>query len=185
MRIKKTVYTLPFETAQEKGELDRYKESNRLNADCAKAITENISASNYEPNYYDLKGAAKKVIEQYGQKRVSWVIAGHIQLHGGDARYSSANRQWADSFEVPYKVQHYCVINSHACLVDGLTDHVREHCAEKEKAAKAARAEKRGNKSAVKPTLAERLEEGKQQAARQSQNNAPPNLKKRHKTERE
>jgi hypothetical protein len=169
LRIKKTVYTQSFDTAREKGELEKYHESRRINADCATAVYQSIADSNYAPNHYNLESAVRKVLEQYGEKRVSWVTANTIQYAVTDGRYSRTNKEWAKCFDIPQSQRESYLIRSHPCLVDGFADGVRKVCAEIKREAALARAEKRGNLGAspvqAKPTLAERLDEGRRKAA--------------------
>jgi hypothetical protein len=151
MRIKKTVYTQTPEIARERGEFDRYLESNRINADCAKAIDKSIIDSNYEPFHYSLKDAAKAVAEIYGEKRMAWVVANTIQSRQPDRRFSQMNKEWANKFEIPPAVRITYHLNSHSCLVDGFANATRDLCAQK-------------SKKVEKPKLAERLEDGKRKA---------------------
>jgi hypothetical protein len=176
MRIKKTVYTQSIDTAREKNELDRYHESRLINADCAEAIYKSIADSNYAPNHYDLESAVRKVIEQYGEKRVAWVTANTIQFAVTDGRYSITNKEWAKTFEIPRVQRESYLIRSHPCLVDGFADGVRKICSELKRTAALARAEKRAAAPVQpKPTLKERLEDGRRKAAAQD---SPGNTQK-------
>jgi hypothetical protein len=168
MRIKKTVYTQSIDIARDRNELDRYHESRRINADCAEAIYKSIADSNYAPNHYDLDTAVRKVIEQYGEKRVTWVTANTIRFADSDGRYSRTNKEWAKGFEIPQSQRESYLIRSHPCLVDGFADGVRKVCSELKRTAMLARMEKRAAApSESKPTLKERLEDGKRKAAAQ------------------
>ena len=139
MAIKKTVYPHSADIARDRGELDAYRESNKINRDCAAAIDKAISDSNYEPFHYDLNGALEKVTAAYGEKRVAWVMAATVQLHDYDGRYSSANKKWAQDFQIP-REQHYGEnkpripyygTNAHAILIDGFINHLRVQIAQK------------------------------------------------------
>jgi len=118
VRIKKTVYPHSLEVAAANGEKDRYRENSDLNTDCVEAIDKAINESQYKQYHYDLKTAVRKVVAQYGEKRVAWVTASTIQQHIHDGRYSSANKEWAKGFDIPSDQGRYCIARSHACLVD-------------------------------------------------------------------
>jgi hypothetical protein len=186
MKIKKTVYTQPPETARERGEFDRYLESNKINTDCAKDIYKSIAESNYAEFHYNLKDAAKMIAEKYGVKRMAWVIANTIQYNNNDGRFSRTNKNWANGFEIPSAVRITYLVLSHPCLVDGFADETRKLCAQKEIEAKLARAAKKESRHAdktagqeqnntAKPTLKERLENGKRKA---EQHEKPDNTQK-------
>lgn len=166
MRIKKNVYTQPPEVARKNGELNRYHESNKLNQQCTAAIHKAITESNYAPDHYDLKSATRKVIDEYGFKRVTWVLANTIQRSYNDGRYSRSNKEWAKGFDIPAEPGRDYAVRSHPCLVDGFIDAARIMLQEREKSAALARAAKR---EAKQPTLAEKLETNKQKAAQQGQ----------------
>lgn len=167
MSIKKTVYPHSAEIARERDELDAYRESNKINRDCAAAIDAAIHESNYEPFHYNLKDAMEKVTAAYGEKRVAWVMAATVQLHEYDARYSSTNKKWAQGFQIP-REQHYGDIkpriayygtNAHAILIDGFINHLREKMTQKKE---------------HKPSITGQLKEA---ATRQATSNSAPERK--------
>lgn len=149
MRIKRTVYMQNAEYAREHDELPAYRESNKLNEQCATAIHQAIVDSNYELHMYDLKGAAQKMIDEYGAKRVAFVLANTVQTSYNDGRYSSSNKHWAQEFSIVQEYKWRFHVRSHPCLVDGFISRFREICAEREKTAAAARAEKREAKRSI------------------------------------
>lgn len=137
MRIKKTVYPHDFTYARENGELDKYNESVNINRQCAEAIYEAINKSNYATNHYNLREAAQNVIETYGIKRVTWLLATTVNLSHNDGRYSTTNKNWAKGFDTLNERSFN--VRSHPCLVDGIINHTREICAEQEQARAAKR----------------------------------------------
>ena len=120
------VYRETLATAHQNGELKQYWESKRYNKDCAKAIDQAISNSNYELYYYDLKTAAQRAVSQYGLDRVSWVLAHIVQQHEYDGRYSQVHKQWAGGFSLPNKDMEFYVLNAHPTVVDGFIHRVVE-----------------------------------------------------------
>jgi len=105
-----------------------YRQSNKLNAECAAAIDKAVRDSNYELYHYDLKTAAKTVIAEYGAERVNLVLASVVQDQNYDGRYSRSNKEWAKTFEVP---ETKVYLKTHPTIVDGLIDRFREVAAEK------------------------------------------------------
>ncbi|KPU45063.1 MAG: DUF3849 domain-containing protein [Bacillota bacterium] len=120
------VYKESVDTARQNGELEQYRESKRRNKDCAKAIDQAISDSNYELYHYDLKTAAQTVVSHYGLDRVSWVLAHFVQQHEYDGRYSHAHKQWAKSFSLPHKDTEFYILNSHPTVLDGFLNRLLE-----------------------------------------------------------
>ena len=139
MAIKKTVYPHSADIARDRGELEAYRESNKINRDCAAAVDKAISDSNYEPFHYDLKGALEKVTAAYGKKRVAWVIAAAVQASGNDGRYSAKNKEWVQNIQIPLEQRYggsqarpaYYGINAHPTLLDSFINHLREQMAQK------------------------------------------------------
>jgi len=134
MPIKRTAYPHSNDYAREHDELPAYRESNKINRECAAAIDKAISDSNYEPFHYDLKSAMQKVTAEYGQKRVAWVLAAVVQDAADyDVRYSPQNREWARSFPIPVEQRYgnprprlpYYGTNAHPTLVDSFINYLR------------------------------------------------------------
>jgi len=161
------VYELSFSDAQQKGETDQYHQSNKHNRSCMKAIDTAISESQYEQYHYNFPKAAQSVIAEYGESRVSWVLANVLQNHSYDGRYSNANKNWAKTFDVPENKRDY-YLNSHAILVDGFVDAVRKEIERTtdEKLVDPSigkpRSENSGSQSKdSKPSILSQLQEGK------------------------
>lgn len=127
-----TVYKKSVAEAREKGELDLFRDSNRLNGECAAAIDREISACRYNGNYYDAATAAKNAIAEYGAERVAWVLAGVLKSQHYDGRYSTSNKKWAQDFPIPAEGTR-AYLQSHPVLVDYFTDKAREQIAELDK----------------------------------------------------
>jgi len=128
------VYPNSADIARDRGELPVYRESNKLNEQCAAAIGKAINDSNYKPFHYDLKTAMEKVTAEYGEKRVSWVMAAMVQRHDYDGRYTPSNKRWAQGFDIPREQEYggkplipYYGNKAHATLIDGFITRLREH----------------------------------------------------------
>ena len=125
------VYKQTLDGARCSGELEAWRESKKINSECAEAIDKAIKDSNYELYHYDLKTAAKTVTEEYGAERVAWVLANTVQKQYYDGRYSSSNQAWAKGFDVPKDSSG--TVNTHPTVVDGFITRYREGAAEREK----------------------------------------------------
>ena len=143
------VYRQSFDYAREHGETNQYHQNYSLNTACAAAIDLAVKESNYEPNHYDLKAAAKAVIKDFGAERVEAVLAATIQKHDYDSRYSDANKQWARGFDLP--LDSVMAPYTHPYLLNGFVQRFREAAAEK---------------PSVLQTLAENAEKSRQQASK-------------------
>lgn len=127
------IYRQSFEYASQHGESDAWRASIQRNQVCARAIDKAVSESNYDTYHYDLKGAAEKVIGEYGIDRVNAVLANVILTHNYDGRYSGENKRWAQEFDIAPDNQVFC--NTHPYVLDGFIDKARAVTAEREKEA--------------------------------------------------
>ena len=81
--------------AQEHGELDKYLLSHSLDEECVQAIGQAIS-DNYADNRLG-KGFEQALISEYGLERVKHIVTTLIRRSEWDRRYSTENREWANS----------------------------------------------------------------------------------------
>lgn len=134
--------------AREHGELEQYRASRKVNFACKEAIEaairEGFDGMHLNPS------AVKRVLEQFGAERVSYVLASTIQQKDWDTRFSQSNRSWADSvpmFEPKDRRDEYTV-QSHPAVLDGFVAQFRrEREAKRELPAQ----------EAEKPSIRERL----------------------------
>lgn len=127
------VYPFSADVARQNGELDLYRESNRLHRSCAQAIDAAIHDSNYKLFHYDLTAAARSVISEYGAGRVQWVLAHTVQSKEWDGRFSYDNKEWAKGFDIPeIKFSGYAA-EAHPAILDGFINQVRKILQEREK----------------------------------------------------
>ena len=124
------VYTQPPDYARERGELDKYRESNRLNVLCKEAIEQSIK-DNYKDNRLDADAVWSDVTAQFGSKRAAFVLAMTVREKDFDGRFSRENKAWAKSQRLPPDPEHrglycsYVVDNAHPVLTDALVTHAR------------------------------------------------------------
>ena len=121
---KATIYPHSVEYAIQHGEAPSYHQCLQESQACARAIDKAVIASNYELYHYDLKAAAKTVIEEFGFERTNFVLANILLNSHYDGRYSHANKEWAQGFHVA--PDRYIVCNTHPTVLDGFIDRVRK-----------------------------------------------------------
>ena len=92
---KDNIYLHSGSYAQEHGELDKYLLSHSLDEECVQAIGQAISDS-YADNRLG-KGFEQDLISEYGLERVKHIVTTLIRRSEWDRRYSTENREWANS----------------------------------------------------------------------------------------
>lgn len=97
--VKTPVYHQSAAYAREHGELEQYRQSHRANIDCKRNIEKTVSA-HFDGMRLERK-AAPEVIERFGAERVALVLAATVQAKSWDGRFSTANKDWAFSFDFP------------------------------------------------------------------------------------
>ena len=125
------VYNESAEYARNAGELDVYRASRQANIDCKNDIEKAI-ANHFDGMRLDRK-AIDGVMERYGSERVSQVLAATVQVKAWDGRFSSANKDWAFTFDFPdpvndmgYDRRDSFAVTSHPAVLDGFINLVRQ-----------------------------------------------------------
>ena len=123
------VYKGTLAQAMEERDVDAYLDSRKLNIDCKKAIEEAI-ALKFDGLHLE-EDAATQVLEQFGEERMTFVMANTLRELSYDGRFSRQNKDWAEHIEIPENInqgknlnQDY-VIESHPAVLDGFIDMVR------------------------------------------------------------
>lgn len=144
------VYPYPASYAQECGELEQYRASNRANISCKEAIEAAIR-EHYHDNQLDNQAAAQ-VVNAFGLDRTLFVLANTVQQKDWDARFSPGNKEWAKTIPIQknpdaWGADRNCqfVVNSHSGLTDLFLSTVRQEYCQKQ-------AQK------VKPSVLEKLQ---------------------------
>lgn len=144
------VYPYPASYAQEHGELEQYRASNRANIACKEAIEAAIR-EHYHDNQLDSR-AATQVVDAFGLDRTMYVLANTVQQKDWDARFSPGNKEWAKTIPIQknpdaWGADRNCqfVVNSHSGLIDLFLSTVRQEYCQKQ-------AQK------VKPSVLEKLQ---------------------------
>ena len=126
MQSKIPVYPYNAKTAQERGEIEKWRESFRENCACAGGI-DILIRENFDGMHLK-DGTVEKIVELYGYKRVEHVLANTVQERRGDGRFRPDNRVWAESHYIPEDEMHnYCfAARSHSAILDGFISNYRK-----------------------------------------------------------
>ena len=112
------LYRHSFENAEQSGEIEAYRESQKENIRCKNAIEKAI-ADNFD-GYYLSDTAVRTALADFGYDRTMWVLAVSILNKNDDGRFSHENKEWARSVIPPYisqkEMREYCVDSHPACL---------------------------------------------------------------------
>lgn len=136
------VYRYPASYAQEHGELEQYRASNRANIACKEAIEAAIR-EHYHDNCLDSQAAAQ-VVKAFGLDRTLYVLANTVQQKDWDGRISPGNKAWAKTIPIQQNPDAWgtdrntsFIVNSHSGLTDLFLSTVhQEYCQKQEKAHK-------------------------------------------------
>ena len=142
------VYPYPASHAQEHGELEQYRASNRANIACKEAIEAAIR-EHYHDNQLDSQAAAQ-VVNAFGLDRTLYILANTVQQKDWDGRISPGNKAWAKTIPIQKNPDAWgadrnasFVVNSHPGLTNLFLSTVRqEYCQKQEKSAKSSVREK-------------------------------------------
>ena len=129
VRAYPPVYKGTLEQAMGERDVDAYLDSRKLNLDCKKAI-EDVIRENFDGLHLK-QGAAKEVVERFGEERMNFVMANTIRELSHDGRFSRQNKDWAEHIEIPENISRGrnlnldYVIESHPAVLDGFIDMAR------------------------------------------------------------
>lgn len=119
------LYQETLRYAREHGELDTWRVSYEANIACRDAIDAAISEG-FDGMY--LKADVKGVLAEFGQERVTLVLAATLQSRKWDQRFSRNNQEWAavvPMVDTENRRFDYA-LNSHSAVLDGYVRQVRK-----------------------------------------------------------
>lgn len=120
------LYTDGLDAARRSGQIALWRASHQANIACKKAIEDSIRQG--FDGVHLKEDCAKEVLEEFGFKRVNWVLANTIQEKSGDGRFRPDNRSWAQRTFIPEDMGHKVefIVNSHSEVVNGFVNQVRD-----------------------------------------------------------
>ena len=111
--------------ARRQNELALWRASHLENIACKQAIEEAIRRG-FDGMHLS-HDCARGVIEDFGFKRVGWVLAATIQLKPEDGRFSRRNKEWAAATFIPRSDRNYeFMVESHTGVLDIFVNEFRE-----------------------------------------------------------
>ena len=121
MLPSETMYPYTAKEARERGELELWRANFRTNCACAGAIE--LAIRRDFDGMHLWADCAKSVIDQYGYKRVGFVLANTLQEQSYDGRYHETNKRWSRSIFVPDDGghRHTCLLYTSPSPRDGAT----------------------------------------------------------------
>ena len=121
-------YLYPYSSAEarERNELSLWRESHKANIACRNAIEDAIRQS-FDGMHLD-KDCITPVLEEYGYKRTTWVLANTLHELKWDGRFGHGNKQWAEKIYIPIDLNHNSdfVVRSHPAVLDGFVSFYRK-----------------------------------------------------------
>ena len=129
MLPSETLYPYTAKEARERGELELWRANFRTNCACAGAIE--LAIRKGFDGMHLWTDCAKSVIDQYGYKRVGFVLANTLQEQSYDGRYHENNKKWSRTIFIPEDGghRHTFLINSHPAVLDGFVSEYRAELA--------------------------------------------------------
>lgn len=134
------VYQHTLTYAMEHAEADDYLDSRRINIACKNAVEEAID-NHFDGMHLD-SDVVEPVLKEYGQERLTYVLACTLQYKSWDGRFSRENKTWAESISVEENVNRGVdantdyVVDSHPAVLDGFVNLARKKFAEREQVQK-------------------------------------------------
>ena len=122
MNCETPLYPHSESEAKKRKELTEWRESFNANAACKKAIEDAIRR-NFDGTH--LKAScAQSVIDEYGYKRVRFVLTNTLREKSGDGRFSRINQSWGSHVAVPAgrERSYLFVADRPSALLDGFID---------------------------------------------------------------
>ena len=118
-------YLSSLSEAKRQNEVALWRASHLENIACKQAIEEAIRKG-FDGMHLS-HDCARGVIEDFGFKRVGWVLAATIQLKPEDGRFSRRNKEWAAATFIPRSDRNYeFMVESHAGVLDIFVNEFRE-----------------------------------------------------------
>lgn len=139
------VYQHTLTYAMEHAEVDDYLDSRRINIACKNAVEEAID-NHFDGMHLD-SDVVEPVLKEYGQERLTYVLACTLQYKSWDGRFSRENKAWAESISVEENVNRGVdantdyVVDSHPAVLDGFVNLARKKITELEKEQEQGKAE--------------------------------------------
>ena len=79
------------------------------------------------------KGCAGRVLDQFGEARVKYVLSATLQELDYDGRFSRSNKEWGRQTEIIPSTRNYeFAVQSHPAVLDGFISDFRTECQQRQ-----------------------------------------------------
>lgn len=126
MRNDTYLYIGGLDAARRSNQVALWRASHQANIACKKAIEERIRQE-FDGMHLN-SDCVKEVLEEFGFKRVNWVLANTIQEKSWDGRFQQDNKAWAQRTFIPEDAGHKVefIVESHPAVLDGFISEVQQ-----------------------------------------------------------
>ena len=122
-------------TAEQAGKEDKlqlWRDSFQANILCRIAI-ENEIRQHFDGMHLD-RGCAERVLDEFGEARVKYVLSATLQELDYDGRFSRSNKEWGRQTEIiPSTCNYEFAVQSHPAVLDGFISDFRAECQQRQK----------------------------------------------------
>lgn len=125
------LYRGTADQARKEDKLQLWKDSFQANVLCRIAI-ENEIRQHFDGMHLD-KGCAGRVLDQFGEARVKYVLSATLQELDYDGRFSRSNKEWGRQTEIIPSTRNYeFAVQSHPAVLDGFISDFRSECQQRQ-----------------------------------------------------
>lgn len=125
------LYRGTADQARKEDKLQLWKDSLQANVLCRIAI-ENEIRQHFDGMHLD-KGCAGRVLDQFGEARVKYVLSATLQELDYDGRFSRSNKEWGRQTEIIPSTRNYeFAVQSHPAVLDGFISDFRSECQQRQ-----------------------------------------------------
>lgn len=125
------LYRGTAEQARRENQLQLWRDSFQANILCRIAI-ENEIRQHFDGMHLD-RGCAGRVLDQFGEARVKYVLSATLQELDNDGRFSRSNKEWGRQTEIIPSTRNYeYAVQSHPAVLDGFISDFRSECQQRQ-----------------------------------------------------
>ena len=125
------LYRGTADQARKEDKLQLWKDSFQANVLCRIAI-ENEIRQHFDGMHLD-RGCAGRVLDQFGEARVKYVLSATLQELDYDGRFSRSNKEWGRQTEIIPSTRNYeFAVQSHPAVLDGFISDFRSECQQRQ-----------------------------------------------------
>ena len=125
------LYRGTAEQARRENQLQLWRDSFQANILCRIAI-ENEIRRHFDGMHLD-KGCAARVLDEFGEARVKYVLSATLQELDYDGRFSRSNKEWGRQTEIIPSTRNYeFAVQSHPAVLDGFISDFRTECQQRQ-----------------------------------------------------